>query len=153
LFELKNEKEAFRVSILGQSFQDPPAIFEEAKIKLCDELLHFGSIDNRSEYLDVLSEADVVVSTALHEFFGVAMIEASVHGCYPLLPERLVAYFSLISATFDGEIMFKACLPGNLPLGESLSYASSAEKEAEDILSEANNGKAIMDQRNGLSKF
>jgi hypothetical protein len=73
---------------LGQSFAEVPPIFDEAKAKLSDEILHFGTIEDRLEYANVLLQADVVVSTAEHEFFGVAMMEASSSGCYPILPDR-----------------------------------------------------------------
>ncbi len=36
-----------------------------------------------------LLDADVVVSTALHEFFGIGVVEAIAAGAFPLLPRRL----------------------------------------------------------------
>jgi len=43
-----------------------------------------------------LSEADVFVSTARHEFFGISVVEAIAAGVYPLLPRRL-SYPEIIS--------------------------------------------------------
>ena len=90
LFKLKEAGENFKVSILGEQYQEIPEIFNEAKEKLEQEILHFGWVESKEKYFEILSEADVVVSTANHEFFGVAMLEAASGGCLPLVPNRLV---------------------------------------------------------------
>jgi len=51
--------------------------------------VHFGYAENYEEYCMLLHQADIVVSTAVHEFYGIAVIEAVRAGCRPLLPKRL----------------------------------------------------------------
>jgi glycosyltransferase involved in cell wall biosynthesis len=51
--------------------------------------LHFGYIGSKHEYAKWLKQGDIVVSTADHEFFGMAVIEAVRAGCRPLLPDWL----------------------------------------------------------------
>jgi glycosyltransferase involved in cell wall biosynthesis len=63
---------------------------KEAESALVDEIVNWGFLASRSDYCSALSSADVVVSTANHEFFGVSMLEAASFGCYPLVPNRLV---------------------------------------------------------------
>lgn len=89
LFELERRGVDFRLIVLGQSFRRQPPIFAEARQRLQHRLLHFGYAPSRQEYLQWLHRADLVVSTADHEFFGLSVLEAVRAGCRPLLPKRL----------------------------------------------------------------
>jgi glycosyltransferase involved in cell wall biosynthesis len=79
----------FRVSVLGQSFDEEPPVFERARVELGDRVSAWGFRESRAEYEAVLGSADVFVSTAQHEFFGLAAVEAMALGVRPLLPNRL----------------------------------------------------------------
>jgi len=48
-------------------------VFTEARGRLKGHIVNYGYIESRGDYYNILSTCDVVVSTALHEFFGVAM--------------------------------------------------------------------------------
>lgn len=99
LYELDDLGEEFQLMVLGQSFQRRPDVFSQAQKKLHHRILHFGYLENRQDYLRCLQKATVVVSTALHEFYGIAVIEAVRAGCRPLLPNRL-SYPELFPSDF-----------------------------------------------------
>ncbi|XP_015834050.1 tRNA-queuosine alpha-mannosyltransferase isoform X2 [Tribolium castaneum] len=90
LMKLKEEKIPFKLSILGENFTDIPPIFTTIKLVMKEEIENFGYVQSKSDYYNILASAHVVVSTAKHEFFGVALLEAVYCGCYPLAPNLLV---------------------------------------------------------------
>jgi glycosyltransferase involved in cell wall biosynthesis len=89
LLRLKERGVAFRVDICGQAGENPPPAFALAAEKLAAEIVHLGFYERREDYFAALARADVVVSTARHEFFGVAVTEAMYMGCLPVLPRGL----------------------------------------------------------------
>ena len=90
ILQLVDEGFIFELSVLGKAYSDVPACFDEAYSRLFPKYIrHWGRIDSVEEYQEHISECDVVVSTALHEFYGVSMLEAFLCGCFPLCPSRL----------------------------------------------------------------
>jgi glycosyltransferase involved in cell wall biosynthesis len=79
----------FRISVIGEQFREVPEIFAAARDAFADRIDRWGYQPSRLEYEAALTEADVVVSTAVHEFFGISMVEAMSAGARPLLPNRL----------------------------------------------------------------
>ncbi len=87
----------FRLSVIGEQFRDCPAVFKQAQAAFADRIERWGFLPSRQAYVQALAEADIVVSTACHEFFGIGMVEAIAAGAYPLLPRRL-AYPEILSS-------------------------------------------------------
>jgi len=98
---------SFQVNVLGESFGQVPSCFEDARKELADHIGQWGFLQDRDEYQAVLTQSDVFVSTAGHEFFGIAMVEGVAAGCYPLAPRRL-AYPEVLGPDsrwfFDGSV-------------------------------------------------
>lgn len=99
LFRLEALGVEFELIVLGESFQNQPAVFQQARAKLSRRIRHFGYAASRREYYHWLSQGDLVVSTADHEFYGIAVLEAVRAGCRPLLPTRL-SYPELFPAEY-----------------------------------------------------
>jgi len=79
----------FRLHVVGENFQVKPKPFLEAREQLGGRIATFGHLPERADYIRVLWDSDVVVSTAVQEFFGIAVMEAAYCGALPLLPRRL----------------------------------------------------------------
>jgi glycosyltransferase involved in cell wall biosynthesis len=79
----------FRLSVIGPKFRDVPPIFAWAAERFVDRIDRWGYQRSGADYGSALIEADVVVSTAAHEFFGLSVAEAAAAGAFPVLPRRL----------------------------------------------------------------
>lgn len=99
LFGLAEQGIEFGLIVLGESFKNQPPIFAQARQRLARQIIHFGYAADRREYYRLLRQGDVIVSTAKHEFYGLAVLEAVRAGCRPLVPDRL-AYRELFALEF-----------------------------------------------------
>jgi glycosyltransferase involved in cell wall biosynthesis len=101
---LATEGVDFRLALLGKNQRRATPEFEMAQRRFGDRMVHFGYA-TEEQYRDVLHQADVVVSTAIHEFFGVAIVEAIHCGCFPLLPRRL-SYPEVVRPAFHDACLY-----------------------------------------------
>ncbi|MGD2206521.1 MAG: DUF3524 domain-containing protein, partial [Anaerolineae bacterium] len=82
MYALADEDLDFGLVLLGESFRNQPEEFLKARERLPNRIAHFGYAEDTTSYARFLWQADVVVSTAIHEFFGSAVIEACYCGCF-----------------------------------------------------------------------
>lgn len=92
----------FRLNVLGESYSDVPSCFAEGRLQFQEQIASWGYLPQWEDYASALASSDVVVSTANHEFFGIAILEAVAAGCFPLVPRRL-AYPEVLG---EGHFLF-----------------------------------------------
>jgi len=78
----------FRLGLLGQRHGDTPNALARLRDALPDRIVADGALPV-TEYRAVLGRAGIAVSTAIHEFQGLGMLEAASAGCIPLVPDAL----------------------------------------------------------------
>lgn len=105
LGQIKKQGIPFRLAVLGERFKNAPAVFDRARGQFSEELVQWGFAENREAYLNWLGRGTVVVSTALQENFGIAVVEAMAAGCLPLLPRRL-SYPELVPADLQADFLY-----------------------------------------------
>ena len=127
LEELDREGVPFRLVVLGREFSARPDCFDRAEKRFAGRIAHFGHAADRGEYLRLLRSGDVVVSTARHEFYGIAVIEAVRCGLRPVLPDAL-SYPEL----FGGRFLYR---PGELTaaLRDALRRGPLGDDEARKL--------------------
>ncbi len=89
LLKLHDSEIDFELVLLGETFRTAPPEFKSALAYLESRIHHAGFLPKREDYWALLQSCDVVVSTAIQENFGLAVVEAMLAGCHPLFPNRL----------------------------------------------------------------
>ena len=101
LRRLKKENVSFELYFLGEEMHTKLDCIEQARVEFAEEIKAFGYADSRAEYMNILKQADIFVSTANHEFFGIAAVEAVAAGCVPAVPNHQ-AYPEVLKGFEDG---------------------------------------------------
>ncbi len=95
----------FRLAVAGENFRNVPQEFVDARTRFANCIVQWGFVERRADYHALLQQADLVISTADHEFFGLSMLEAIAAGAFPLLPTRL-SYPELIPAALHAACLY-----------------------------------------------
>lgn len=99
LTELESLELNYELAVVGQQFRASPAEFAQIEETFGHRLVRFGYVESTADYIALLQGSDVVLSTALHEFQGVAVLQAVAAGAVPVVPARLV-YPELFGARY-----------------------------------------------------
>ena len=134
----------FEVSVLGHAFERTPPVFAEARGRLGERVRAWGAEPDRGAYLDALAGADVFVSTARQEFFGLAVVEAAACATGVIVP-RALAYPEVLRDCGDGAVFYDGGARG---LADALAGAARRLAGAPGAL--ARSGDAA---RRGVERF
>lgn len=104
LRRLDHDGVEFRLALAGANTRSDPQEFAAAEERFGHQLVHVGHLD-RADYLALLMRSSVVASTAVHEFFGIAMVEAMAAGLVPILP-RSLSYPELVPLAFHEHVLY-----------------------------------------------
>lgn len=96
----------FELILLGPR-DDSHEVLNQIRASFADRILFDGFANSRDEYWRWLSQMDVVVSTADHEFFGIAICEAISAGAVPMTPNGL-SYTEYVPAELRYESLDEA---------------------------------------------
>ena len=98
---------AFELVLTGEQFRTAPPAFAAYREELAPHVVHEGFIDDRASYLRMVTSCDVVVSSAIQENFGLAVVEAIACGARPVLPNR-EAYPEVIPQRFHEACLYES---------------------------------------------
>ncbi len=97
MLRLADTGRRFELVLVGEQFRTIPDAFSGSFERLQPWIAHAGYLESAADYHAMIGGCDLVVSTAIQENFGLAVVEAMLAGCMPLFPNRL-SYPELLPA-------------------------------------------------------
>lgn len=122
----------FRLALLGEHSLTAPPCFAAARQNYGHRVVQYGYVPSREDYVHWLRQGHIVVSTALQENFGIAVVEAVRFGCIPLLPARL-SYPEIIPAAHHSEVLYHTPAALQARLSTLLSHYQRFEALRADL--------------------
>ena len=107
LREIKRRGHRFKLALLGENFQVCPKAFVQAQQEFAEQLVACGYAESRESYAEWLLRADIVISTAIQENFGLSVMEAMASGCITLLPHRL-SYPEIVPQRYHEQTLYNS---------------------------------------------
>lgn len=122
---------AFRVAVVGSPNEQVPEVFGQIRNLLGEARIAAWGFQSQARYRALLREADIVLSTAREENFGLAMAEAAASGALPLAPAAL-AYPEWLPASTHAWTLYadEAALRDRLRAWLRGAYPSPLERRA-----------------------
>jgi len=130
LFRLSDRSIPFRLIAVGANSGNYDSSFiEQAEKRIRSHIMHWGYLQDKSEYNKLLGQADVLPVTSRQDFFGISTVEAIARNTFPLLPDRL-AFPEHIPEQLKGQHLYK----GMRELEEKLSHYLQAPRSVSQEL-------------------
>jgi glycosyltransferase involved in cell wall biosynthesis len=139
--ELASRGLAFRLAVCGQHFAQEPPEFADARTRLRDRIAYWGYAP-RDEYTRLLWRATITASTALHEFFGISILEALYCQTFAVLPRRL-SYPELLPEALHPDCLYDS----SEQLIDRLTWAIMNPESAKEVGERLSRAAAAYDWR------
>lgn len=88
LFQLNEIRQDFQLALLGGRPVKKPDALQQIEAGFADRIIVNDKV-SRAQYHNYLAQSAIVVSTAIHEFQGLSVMEAVSAGTVPLVPDDL----------------------------------------------------------------
>jgi len=105
MVQLKENNLKFNLILLGRIDKQTQKQYANQFEKLKESIIHFGFAESRNEYLNLLAKGNIIISTSIHDFFGLSVLEGIYAGCRPVLPHDL-AYPELVDPKLHDEVFY-----------------------------------------------